>query len=109
MLPLPAPRFELAVTPVARVGFGALEREPFLLVGSACLRRDHSVLFEYRLVGSFLEFLSEQKRMQSDFVRRDSHDAELVQESFSLLAELFDKDVIRRHAVQRWTRIAVEV
>ena len=40
MLPLPAPRFELAVTPVARVGFGALEREPFLLVGSASLRRD---------------------------------------------------------------------
>ena len=32
MLPLPAPQFELAVTPVARVGFWALEREPFLLV-----------------------------------------------------------------------------
>ena len=109
MLPLPAPQHELAVTLCGAGWVWALEREPFLLVGSACLRRDQSVLFEYRLVCGFLEFLSEQKRMQSDFVRRDSHDAELIKELFPLITKLFDEDVIRRHAVQRWTRITVEV
>ena len=60
MLPLPAPQFELAVTPVAWVRVLALEREPFLLVGCACLRRDYSVLFEYRLICRFLEFIFEE-------------------------------------------------
>ena len=57
MLPLPAPRFELAVTPVVRVRFGLSKGSLFLLVGSACLRCDYSVLFEYCFVCCFLEFL----------------------------------------------------
>ena len=58
MLPLPAPQFELAVTSVARVWFWALEREPFLLVRVCLLRFYYTILFEYSLVCSFLEFLS---------------------------------------------------
>ena len=41
MLPLPATRFELAVTSVVRVKLGLSKGSLFLLVGSACLRRDH--------------------------------------------------------------------
>ena len=59
MLPLPAPQFELAVTPVARVWFLALEREPFLLVSVYLLWFDYAVLFEDRFVCRFLEFLPE--------------------------------------------------
>ena len=63
MLPLPAPQTELAVTSCGAGWVWALEREPFLLVWRASLGLDHSVLFEYRLVCGFLEFLSEQKRV----------------------------------------------
>ena len=59
MLPLPAPQFELAVTPVAWVWFLALEREPFLLVSVYLLWFDYAVLFEDRFVCRFLEFLPE--------------------------------------------------
>lgn len=75
-------------------------REAISLLSSGVLWRDNTRLPEYDPVRVALELRAEEDGVEGDFVRRDFHDAERVEELPSGLAELLREHVVRGLVVE---------
>ena len=84
-------------------------REAISLLSSGVLWRDNTRLPEYDPVRVALELRAEEDGGEGDFVRRDFHDAERVEELPSGLAELLREHVVRGLAVEDAARVARDV